>query len=354
MIRFESPWALLLALLLPLVYWLGTRRGRRSTVRFSSVAAARQAGQSWRQILAWVPDAVRLAALLLMVLALARPQKGREQVRDVSRGIAIMMVLDHSGSMGQELAFRGRMQTRLDVVKEVFREFVAGNGRTLKGRHGDLIGMVAFARYADTVCPLTLSHGALDHFLNTIHIVNRRGEDGTAIGDAVALAAARLKTAEETLARQTGESADAYSIKSKVIVLLTDGENNCGERTPEQAAELAARWGIRIYAIAVTGGEAQTVVSRVLGAVLLPGLGTPLDTRTLETLASRTGGRFFRADDARSLEQVYEQIDQLERSEVESLRFVDYREVYPGFVMAALSLILLEVCLRCTVFRRLP
>jgi Ca-activated chloride channel family protein len=214
--------------------------------------------------------------------------------------------------------------------------------------------MVAFARYADTVCPLTLGHGALEHFLGNVSLVTRRSEDGTAIGDAVALAAARLKTAEETLARQTGEAADKYTIKSKVMVLLTDGENNFGQRTPEEAAALAAQWGIRIYAIAVTGGEARTVVSRVLGAVMLPGVARDIDTRTLETLAEKTGGRFFRADDARSLEEVYQQIDKLERSEVESLRFVDYREVYPWFVVAALGLVVLEVLLRSTLFRRLP
>jgi Ca-activated chloride channel family protein len=214
--------------------------------------------------------------------------------------------------------------------------------------------MVAFARYADTVCPLTLGHGALEHFLRNVNLVTRRSEDGTAIGDAVALAAARLKTAEETLARQTGEAADKYTIKSKVMVLLTDGENNCGERTPEAAADLAAQWGIRIYTVAVTGGEAQRVVSGVIGSIMLPAFGRQIDTSTLELLAEKTGGRFFRADDARSIEGVYQQIDKLERSEVESLRFVDYREVYPWFVVAALGLIVLEVVLRSTLFRRLP
>jgi len=352
--RFESPWVLVLVLLVPLVQWLGARRRRRAVVRFSSIAAALQAGQSWRQVLSAAPAGARLLALLLMVLALARPQLGREQIRDVSKGIAIMMVVDRSGSMSQELSFRGQMQNRLEVVKQVFKEFVAGNGRALKGRPGDLVGMVAFARYADTVCPLTLGHGALEHFLTNVHLVNRRSEDGTAIGDAVALAAARLKTAEETLARQTGESADAYAIKSKVMVLLTDGENNCGERTPEEAAALAAGWGIRIYTIAVTGGEAQRLIGGLIGAVMLPGFGPRIDTSTLEMLASTTGGQFFKAENARSLEEVYQQIDRLERSEVESLRFVDYREVYPWFVVAALGLVVLEVLLRSTLFRRLP
>ncbi len=232
MMRFESPWALVLLLALPAVHWLSRRRGGRAALRFSSIAAARQAGASWRQRFSGVPDLLRWLALALLVLALARPQHGREQVRDVSRGVAIMMVVDRSSSMAQELSFRGLMQNRLDVVKEVFAEFVKGNGRGLKGRPHDLVGMVAFARYADTVCPLTLGHGALDHFLGAVRLVNQRSEDGTAIGDAVALAAARLKTAEETLARQTGEAADAYRISSKVPTARTTAATAAPRRPP--------------------------------------------------------------------------------------------------------------------------
>ena len=354
MIRFDSPLAFLLLLLLTVLLWWNGRRRRHAAIRFSSVVNALQSGSSWRTLLASLPGGLRGLVLLLLVLALARPQMGREQVRDLSKGIAIMMVVDRSSSMAQELSFRGTLQNRLAVVKQVFADFVKGNDRTLKGRPRDLIGMVAFARYADTVCPLTLGHGALEHFLATVQLVNRRPEDGTAIGDGVALAAARLKTAEETLARQTGERADAYTIKSKVIVLLTDGENNCGENSPEQAAALAAQWGIRIYAIGVGGGEAYTVVQRVMGAIKLPGFGPRIDTRDLQMLAEKTGGKFFQADDARSLEAVYEEIDRLERSEIESLRFVDYREVYLYPALAALLLLVLEVLLRCSVFRRLP
>jgi len=161
-IRFESPWALLLILLIPFAHWLGARRGKRAALRFSFIGAALQSGQSWRQMLASLPALVRWLTLLLVVVALARPQMGREQVRDVSKGVAIMMVVDRSSSMAQELTFRGVMQNRLDVVKAVFAEFVKGNQRGLKGRPHDLVGMVAFARYADTVCPLTLGHGALN------------------------------------------------------------------------------------------------------------------------------------------------------------------------------------------------
>lgn len=355
MIRFDSPLAFVLLLAIPLVLMLGRRRKKRVAVRFSSVAQAIRAGQSPRQLLLWIPTAIRVLALVCLVVALARPQLGSEQVRDYSKGVAIAMVVDRSSSMRQELSFKGTMRTRLDVVKELFSEFVNGNGKGLKGRPNDLIGMIAFARYPDTVCPLTLGHGALNHFLQSVHIVTRRSEDGTAIGDAVALAAARLKTAEETLAKQLGDrEANPYEIKSKIIILLTDGENNCGERTPQQAAELARKWGIKIYAIGVTGGESVGVVTTPFGRIKLPSFGGGFDTSTLEEMASVTGGRFFLAKDARGLRDVYGEIDRMERSEIESVRHVDYREIYPPFAVSALVLLVLELLLSSTLFRRIP
>ncbi|NLF25775.1 MAG: VWA domain-containing protein, partial [Deltaproteobacteria bacterium] len=174
--RFESPWAFLLLLIIPLL--LVWRRGvPQAALRFSWVAGAAKAQGSWREQLAWIPDFLRYLALILLVVALARPQRGTEQVRDINEGVAIMMVVDHSGSMQAEMDFGGRRMNRLEVVKEVFREFVKGNGRGLAGRPSDLIGMVAFARYADTLCPLTLAHGALEYFLKSLKIVTQKEED---------------------------------------------------------------------------------------------------------------------------------------------------------------------------------
>ena len=135
-----------------------------------------------------------------LVIALARPQEGRERVRDTSRGVAMEMVVDRSGSMGAVMDFDGKRMTRLDVVKRVFREFAMGNGKTLKGRPNDLIGMITFARYPDTICPMTLAHDALTEFLKTVQRVKRRHEDGTALGDAISRAAARLMTARRQTA----------------------------------------------------------------------------------------------------------------------------------------------------------
>ncbi|HSG27809.1 MAG TPA: VWA domain-containing protein, partial [Candidatus Krumholzibacterium sp.] len=229
-----------------------------------------------------------------------------------------------------------------------------GNGETLGGRPNDLAGMIAFARYADTMAPLTLGHGALLRFLDTVEIVRRKSEDGTAIGDAIALAAARLKTAEEDLAKFASETGDKeYEIKSKIMILLTDGQNNSGLRTPVEAARMAAEWGIKIYTIGVGGGESVSTVSTLFGEFKIPSQ-SRVDTRPLEAVAELTGGVFRLASDEESLRQIYEEIDELEKSEIESVRYVDYRELFVPFAAAALALLILEVVLSTIVFRRIP
>jgi len=296
-----------------------------------------------------------LAAFALLVLAIARPQKGLEQVHEVNKGIAIEMVVDRSSSMGAEMAFGGERMNRLEAVKEVFEQFVLGNGKGLDGRTSDLIGMISFAGYADTTCPLTLAHGALPRFLETVKLAHpRSGEDGTAIGDAVALAAARLEKAEESVARQAPERADRYEIKSKIMILLTDGRQTAGKRDPVEAAKLAKQWGIKIYTIAVGGEEAVVRKDTIFGGFLRGVMGQGADTQTLKAVAAETGGKFFEANDAEALEQIYQEIDELERTEIESLRFMDYKELFLPFAVAALLVLVLEVVLNCTLFRKIP
>ncbi len=359
MFRFETP-SILFLLLLPLLlcYLRHRRRLLRAAVDFSSVAHARNAGPSLRQCLAWLPEFLRVVAMLCLVVALARPQSGREQIHDISNGIAIEMVLDRSGSMAQELEYNGTATNRLNVAKDIFSRFVFGDGKQLGGRPNDLIGLITFARYADTVCPLTLGHDALRSFIDPIDIVAIREEDGTAIGDALALAAARLHTAEETLAKQKNGDADTkadadYTIKSKIIILLTDGENNIGSKIADAAA-LAEKWNIKVYAIGVSGNEGFRTIQTFFGTQKIHLGGNEMDTRELEDLAKRTGGLFRKADNAKSLLAIYEEIDQLERSDVESIRFVNYRELFLPFALTALALIIAEQLLNRTVFRRLP
>lgn len=373
--RFEFPWALLLLPLIAFLVWRGLGRSPSPALKYSSVRLAAASGTSVRTRLRHLPLIIRVTAVVLLTVGLARPQQGREEVRDVSKGIAIEMVVDRSGSMGQELIYEGRQLNRLDVVKRLFREFIMGNGKDLQGRPTDLIGLVAFARYPDTVCPLTLSHGALDRFIESIQIVTRKNEDGTAIGDALALAAARLRTAEDVLHVSRGKASNAgtaeqgetgvrlgkppgganvdYQIKSKVIILLTDGQNNAGRRSPLEAARLAKEWGIKIYAIGIGGRESFVTIKTPLGDYKVPG-GPGVDEATLKTLAGETGGAFWLAESAEKLHEIYREIDKLERAEIESIRHIDYAERFLPFVLAALLLLLLEQILISTLFRRIP
>ena len=179
-------------------------------------------------------------------------------------------------------------------------------------------------------------------------MVADRSQDGTAIGDALALAAARLRVAEEALGTR-----DDYEIKSKVIILLTDGSQNAGQRTPAEAAELAAGWGIKVYAIGIGVGAPEQTVRTALGTFRLPA-GQPVDAAGLQAVAERTGGLFRLAEDTESLIAVYGEIDRLEKSEVESVRYVDFRERFGPWALAALGAAVAAAVLAATVFRRTP
>ncbi len=352
MMRFETPFALLL-LLLPAILYLWKRRSARAAIPFSSLSHIKRAGTSWRQKLAVTPGILGLTGFLLLVIALARPQAGSEKIENISQGIAMEMLLDRSGSMGLFMDVNGTRVQRLDAAKKVFRDFVHGNKKELKGRREDLIGLITFARYADTICPLTLSHEVLPPFLDTVLLAEGETEDGTAIGDAMALAAARLHTVEENLEKQYGKNKDAYKIQSKVIILLTDGENNCGRRTVVQAGEMAAKWGIKVYAIMVSGA-AWHQMQTPLGIKWRQITTRPPDLSELQDIAEKTGGFCRMATDAGSLMELYREIDRLEKSRVESTSYIDYRELCMPFMIAAFILFGMSMFLSATLFRRLP
>ncbi|NOX96746.1 MAG: VWA domain-containing protein [Nitrospirae bacterium] len=353
--RFYSPWAFLLLLIIPVILFRYFKKGRTGSIRFPSLESVKQVSPSPIFRFRHLPLFLRLLTLTLLIIGLARPQKGKEIVREFSQGVAIEMVLDHSGSMASEMEYGDQRLNNLEVAKKVFKEFVLGNGRTLKGRPNDLIGMVVFARYADTICPLILDHGALLQFLKNIHIVKIKSEDGTAIGDALALAAARLQTAEEKLKKMTNNPnrSQPFQIKSKVIILLTDGVNNAGKMSPLEAAELARKWGIKIYTIGFGGREGVATIRTPFGDYTVP-TGMTLDEETLKAIAKKTGGIYRRATDEKSLRAVYEKIDHLEKSKIESLRYLDYQELFPKFIIAGLFLLLLEILISHTIFRRIP
>ena len=356
---FETPWAFLLLLILPIIifrYFSRSSLGIRSgNVLFPTVLHASGAGTSLRKKLLHLPFLLRLIALVLLIFALARPLEGMEKIYDISKGVAIEVVIDRSSSMKAEMDFAGKTMNRLEVAKQVFLEFVQGNKGNLAGRPNDLIGLITFARYADTACPLTLAHDALASFVEPIELVNRKPEDGTAIGDALALAAARLQKAEQTLLQQNQAAGtqESYEIKSKIIILLTDGEQTAGRRTPREASELAKKWGIKIYAIGIGSKNSLLNIPSLFGTQFMQ-RGPGVDKQTLSQLAETTSGLFRMAEDGDALRTIYEEIDKLEKSEIESVRHVDYKERFGLFALAGLILLTLETILRTTWFRRIP
>jgi Ca-activated chloride channel family protein len=362
--RFANPGAFWLALLLPVLAMPLLRRVRARTRRDAAALGlptatfAAGAGIGWRLRLRWLPAALRLACLALAVLALARPQKLIGQTHNSTKGIAIQVVLDRSGSMGEPMVFDGREMSRLEAVKRVLAQFVNGDGQELKGRAGDLIGLIAFSRFADTVCPLVQAHDALLDLASQTRVVTNRAEDGTAIGDALALGAARLKQAEDDINRRGAASGSKarpdFTIKSKIIILLTDGASNAGEVAPEEAAQLAARWGIKIYAIGIGAGESYQVIDMgPFGSQRIP-IGGAVDEDVLRGVASATGGRYWEASDAGSLRQIYAEIDRLEKTEVESLETTNADELYALPASGAAVLLAAEVLLVTLVLRRFP
>jgi Ca-activated chloride channel family protein len=328
----RDPWFLLFALLVPLVFVLASRLP--TTVTYSSLALLDDAPRSPRVRLVRVPALLLALAVLSLVIALAGPRTGSATHRIRREGIAIAMVVDRSGSMQARDFVRGDTSvSRLDVVKEVFRKFVSE-------REDDLIGLVAFARYADGLCPLTMDHGNLGAILDDVEIVTDRAEDGTALGEGLALAVERLRRQQ---------------VRSKVAILLTDGVNNAGDIDPLQAADLAARYDIKVYAIgAGTTGYAPVPVQILGGRTVLRRALVEIDEETLEEIARRSGGRYFHATDADALAEVIADIDRLERSEVTEIRYLEYEQHYGGFVGAGLGLIAASALLSGTLLRRLP
>ena len=228
---------------------------------------------------------------------------------------------------------------RLHVVKQIVRQFVTGGGG-LSGRADDLIGLVAFARYADAACPLTLDHANLTRILDEVEIVRDQSEDGTAIGEGLALAVERLRQ---------------NPAKSKVAILLTDGVNNAGEIDPLRAADLAAAHDIRTYVVgAGSTGLAPVPVAGPGGRVFLRRMRVELDEKTLRAIADRTGGRYFHAANAEALAEVYAEIDRLERSEITEVRYLQYTEHYAPWTATAVACIGLAGVAGGTWFRRLP
>jgi Ca-activated chloride channel family protein len=335
--ELAHPWALLAALwAVPALWW--SRRGAGRVV-FSSLRALPHGGRTWRTAIAWLPDALIACAVFVFAVALAGPRKGDDSARIRRDGIAIVMAVDCSGSMrALDLSEKDKELTRLDAVKRVFEQFVLGGGG-LDGRADDAIGLIAFAHYADTRSPLTLDHGNLVGAARALEFASEE-DDGTAIGAGLELAVQRLHD---------------YKAKSRIVVLLTDGESNIHDIDEQTAIDDAVKDGIKVYTIgAGTNGVAPIRVPREDGRSDLMQMRVSIDETLLRKIADRTGGRYFRATDHASLERIYAEIDKLERTVIEEERFVDYHQYFDVVLGAALALFAAAWLLGATLLRRLP
>jgi len=326
---FAQPYWLALLVLVPLLGIWEWRRARRQPggLRFSSIAAAKGAPRTIWVRLRGLPPLLRMAALTLGILALARPQERNVVEERFAEGVDIMLVLDTSTSMRAQ----DFQPNRFEAARDVAAEFI-------QSRLSDRVGLVVFAGKAYTQAPLTLDYDFLQAMLSEVSMGVI--EDGTAIGTALATAVSRLKDTEA---------------ESKVVILLTDGQNNRGEIDPLTAADVAQAIGVRVYTIGVgTIGEAPYVVDHPFMGRQVQMVPVEIDEEMLKEVASRTGGRYFRATDKEALRDIYAEISELEKTRIEELSYTEYAERYTFFLLPAFGLLLAEILLSTTRLRTFP
>jgi Ca-activated chloride channel family protein len=326
--KFANPAFLWLLLFLPAIgYYLWWRRRKMTVVlQFSSLQAFGKIPRMVRERMRHLPIGLRMIAIALFIIALARPQSVLDKQNISTEGIDIVLELDLSGSMLAE----DFSPNRIEAAKQVASEFI-------DGRTNDRIGLVVFSAESFTQCPLTTDYPVLKNLLRDVK--NGMIADGTAIGLAIANGVNRLKDSKA---------------KSKVMILLTDGVNNRGEIDPITAARIAATYGIRIYTVGVGAqGEAPYPVQTPFGIrrQMIP---VDLDEKVLTQVADMTGGKYYRATDNRKLKAIYKEIDQLERTKIEVMAYKRYSELYGGWLLTGLLTFMLEIGLTSTVLRKNP
>lgn len=330
MFTFRDPWFLVLLLLIPFfaVWYVRIHAKRRGVVRFSNLKVLNRLRSSLKLRLRHSLFVFRMLALSLAIIAMARPQSSFQEQEVLTEGIDIMLALDISSSMQAE---DFKPKNRLETAKVVAADFI-------EGRTNDRIGMVVFAGRSYTQCPLTLDYGILISFLERIDI--GQVEDGTAIGMALANSLNRLRDSKA---------------KSKVIILLTDGRNNRGQLDPITASQIASSLGVKIYTVGMgkRGQALYPVNDPVFGKryVYMP---VEIDEDMLKQIAANTRGRYFRATDEKKLVEIFEEIDEMEKTEIEIKEYTRYSEEFGWFVIPAFLFFLFEIVLANTVFRKLP
>ncbi|MGN6533660.1 MAG: vWA domain-containing protein [Ginsengibacter sp.] len=326
-ITFGQPWLLLLFIIIPfLIYWK-FHQGKKqvAAIRISSTHGLANS-RSWKNTVQHFPFVFRMLALACIIVALARPQVKYDETQTEGEGIDIILCIDVSGSMTAQ----DFQPNRMEAAKKVAMDFV-------DNRPNDRIGVVIFAGESFTQCPLTTDHYVLKSQLAQIR--NGLLEDGTAIGSGLATSVDRLRNSKS---------------KSKVVILLTDGINNGGLIDPSTAKEIAKAFKVKVYTIGVgTDGYAPTPVSTPMG-IVMQNQKVSIDEKLLQNIAAETGGKYFRATDNSSLAKIYNDINQLEKSKVEVTTFHRYTEKFYPFIFAAMALLLIEIILRYTLFKKFP
>ncbi|MFA5857919.1 MAG: VWA domain-containing protein [Elusimicrobiota bacterium] len=327
--RFANTWVLSLLILLPLLYWYYNKYYRSASIKYSSLYLWKELLKSQQLPPRMILFLLKLTAVVLIILALARPQAGIKTEEITTRGVDIILCLDTSTSM-RALDFKPL--NRLDAAKQAAKEFV-------KGRKHDRIGIVVFSALAFTQCPLTVDYGAIVDFIDKVEI-GMTQMDGTAVGTAIVTALNRLKDSQA---------------KSKIIILLTDGRSNMGEIDPLTAAKAAQALDVKIYTIGcgARGGSLYPVDHPVFGRQYVT-IQEDLDENTLSQIAELTSGSYFRATTAKKLVEVYKQIDKLEKTEIKVQEYTEYRELFTYFLLPALILLLSAIVTGNTVLSKIP
>lgn len=312
--RFADPYLLVLLLFIPLLLFLKTRlAGESSPGTFSNLSLVSGYGKTWRLRYRWVPTAIRVIALALLVVALARPQDGRAESEIPGQGIDIALVLDTSSSMTGTFGEDTKMMSAQNVIKDF-----------IDARDDDRLGIVVFRDRSLVLSPLTLDYESLALLVDEAESINL--PDGTAIGSGLAEGLNLLRESKA---------------QSRVVILLTDGQNNSGTIEPGQAARIAETLGIRVYTIGLIDPGPTT-----------SGRSINVDEEALTEMAEATGGQYFAAEDEDGLQAIYDNIDQLETSQIGRPQYLAYDEIAPYFLAAALLLLVLELTLRGTLWRQ--
>ena len=330
---FAHPYLLLLLLLLPLLAWLKGQRGSPPAFLYSSVKLVEGLARARRSHAGNFLAALRWLVLAIFIVALAQPRLSKSTTEVKASGVDIVIALDMSGSMiSEDFVVKGERVNRFNMARSVLKNFI-------DKRPNDRIGLVVFATQAYIATPLSLDHDFLQENLDRLEI-GAIDQNSTAIGDGFGTAVNRLRD---------------LKAKSKIVILATDGQNNSGKLDPLLAAEAAAAVKVKVYTVGI-GEQGSAPMPVFMGGQKVGYQNVPVDVDedTLQKIADKTGGKYYRADNAEKFQQIYNEIDKLEKTEASVKKYTEYKELFPWFVAAGLALLLLEFVLSQTTFRRLP